>query len=118
VTAEARWGFSTLSKSATVSTSLADALSTAYFLGYLYRQPLWRVNNVTLMSETGNGTNLPSMLSAGLGDIISFQRTMPNASGANAISARMVIESITHDFVADPGTWHSSFVLDPYPVHN
>jgi len=118
VTAEARWGFSTLSKSATVSTSLADALSTAYFLGYLYRQPLWRVNNVTLMSETGNGTNLPSMLGAGLGDIISFQRTMPNASGANAISARMVIESITHDFVADPGTWHSSFVLDPYPVHN
>jgi len=118
VSAEARWGFSTLSKSSTVSTSLDDALSTANFLGYLYRQPLWRVNNVTLMSETGNGTNLPSMLGAGLGDIISFQRTMPNASGANAISARMVIESITHDFVADPGTWHSSFVLDPYPVHN
>jgi len=118
VTAEARWGFSTLSKSSTVSTSLDDALSTANFLGYLYRQPLWRVNNVTLLSETSNGANLPSMLDAGLGDIISFERTMPNASGANAISARMVIESITHDFVADPGTWHSSFVLDPYPVHN
>jgi len=118
VTAEARWGFSTLTKSSTVSTSLADAKSTAYFLGYIYRQPLWRVNNVTLLSETSNGANLPSMLDAGLGDIISFERTMPNASGANAISARMVIESITHDFVADPGTWHSSFVLDPYPVHN
>ena len=118
VSAEARWGFSTLSKSSTVSTSLDDALSTANFLGYLYRQPLWRVNNVTLLSETSNGANLPSMLDAGLGDIISFERTMPNASGANAISARMVIESITHDFVADPGTWHSSFVLDPYPVHN
>jgi hypothetical protein len=118
VTAEARWGFSTLTKSSTVSTSLDDALSTANFLGYIYRQPLWRVNNVTLLSETSNGTNLDSMLGAGLGDIISFQRTMPNASGANAISARMVIESITHDFVADPGTWHSSFVLDPYPMHN
>ena len=114
---EARWGFSTLSKSSTVAASLDDALSTANFLGYIYRRPLWRVNNVTLMSETNNGGNLPQMLNAGLGDIISFQRTMPNASGANVISLRMAIESITHDFVADPGYWHSSFVLDPYPVN-
>lgn len=114
---EARWGFSTLSKSSTVATSLDDALSTANFLGYIYRRPLWRVNNVTLMSETNHGANLPQMLYAGLGDIVSFQRTMPNASGGNAISLRMAIESITHDFVADPGYWHSSFVLDPYPVN-
>jgi hypothetical protein len=27
----------------------------------------------------------------------------------------MVIEHISHDFQADPGTWHTSFTLDPYP---
>ena len=68
--AEGRWGFSTLSKSSTVSTSLNDALSSAYFLGYIFRGPLARVNSVQLMSETGNGANVSLQLSVHFGDVV------------------------------------------------
>ena len=28
----------------------------------------------------------------------------------------MIIESLNHEFAADPGLWHTSFTLDPYAV--
>ena len=43
---------------------------------------------------------------------------MPNASGAGIINELAVVESISHDFQADPGTWHTTFILDPYPVRS
>ena len=116
--AEGRWGFSTLSKSSTVSTSLNDALSSAYFLGYIFRGPLARVNSVQLMSETGNGANVSLQLSVHFGDVVTFKRTMPNASGAGVVNLQMAIESIEHEFVSDPGYFHTTYTLDPYPVRS
>jgi hypothetical protein len=113
---EARYGFSTLTKSSTVNSSLADALSTAYYLGYIYASPLPRVNAVALWSETANGANLPIQLGASFGDAVTFKRTQPNAAGAGVVNRLMVIESISHEFAADPGYWHTTFILDPYPV--
>ena len=49
---ESRWGYSTLTKSGTVHTTLSLALSTANFLGNLFKTPLPRVGNVELRSET------------------------------------------------------------------
>jgi hypothetical protein len=116
--AEGRYGFSTLTKSSTVSSSLNDALSSAYFLGYIFRSPLPRVNAVTLLSETGNGTNVTTQLSLNFGDVITFKRTPPNASGSGIINLSVAIESITHEFNAEPGYFHTTLMLDPYPVRS
>jgi len=117
---EPRWGYSTLSKSSTVSSSLQDALSSAYFLAYLYKAPLPRVNSVTLTSEAVVagvvGYNLQLMLALKFGDVLQFQRTQPNAAGSGIINRPMAIESIGHEFNAEPGTWHTHLILDPYPV--
>jgi len=114
--AEPRYGYSTLSKSATVNASLSAALSTAFYLGYLYQSPLARVGSVELRAETNNGSTIPAILGTNIYDAINFQRSSPGASTAGSVNSNMVVESISHNFQADPGQWHASFVLDPYPV--
>jgi Concanavalin A-like lectin/glucanases superfamily len=123
---EPRWGYSTLTKSGTVHTSLSSALSTANFLGYLFATPLPRVQAVELRSETSNGTSLPVMLSLEPSDVVFFSRDSVNYSSSGTypsqegsiVNQPMVVESISHDFVADPGYWHTTFILDPYPVRS
>jgi hypothetical protein len=122
---EARWGYSTLTKSGTLHTALTLALSTANFLGNLFKTPLPRISNVELRSETSNGGNMTALLGTKFGDIVTIKRTSPNASTSGsypdqqgAISTNMVVESIGHDFQAEPGFWHTSFILDPYPIRS
>ena len=114
--AEPRWGFTTLTKSGTLHTSLNNALSTATYLGYLYKAPEPRVGLVELRAETANGIYIPAMLGAEMGDPVNFKRNPSGASTAGSINSNFVIESIQHSFMADPGQWHTSFVLDPYPL--
>ena len=122
---ESRWGYTTLTKSATLHTTLSLALSTATFLGNLFKTPLPRVTNVELRSETLNGANMTALLNTEFGDIVTFKRTSPNASTTGTypsskgqISTNMVVEYISHDFQAEPGFWHTSFILDPYPIRS
>jgi len=122
---EPRWGYSTLTKSGTLHTTLNLALSTANFLGNLFKSPLPRISNVELRSETNNGGNMTALLNTKFGDVVTFKRTSPNASTSGtypsqqgAISTNMVVESIGHDFQAEPGFWHTSFILDPYPIRS
>jgi hypothetical protein len=122
---EPRWGYTTLTKSGTLHTTLSLALSTATFLGNLFKTPLPRVTNVELRSETLNGANMTALLNTEFGDIVTFKRTSPNASTSGsypsqqgAIGTNMVVESISHDFQAEPGFWHTSFILDPYPIRS
>ena len=123
--AEARWGYSTLLKSSTVNSSLTAAYQSAGFLSYLYHEPLPRVQNVELKSTANNGANLAAMLGTYLGTPVTFKRTSPNASTSGIyptqngqINANMVVESIAHDFQADPGTYSVSFSLDGYPIRS
>jgi hypothetical protein len=120
-----RWGYSTLTKSGTLHTTLNLALSTANFLGNLFKSPLPRIGNVELRSETNNGGNMTALLNTKFGDVVTFKRTSPNASTSGTypsskgqISTNMVVESIGHDFQAEPGFWHTSFILDPYPIRS
>ena len=122
---ESRWGYSTLTKSSTLHTTLSLALSTATFLGRLFRTPLPRVGNVELRSETSNGANMTALLNTEFGDVVTFKRNSPNSSTSGLypsqqglISTNMVVESISHDFQAEPGFWHTSFILDPYPIRS
>ena len=122
---EPRWGYTTLTKSATLHTTLSLALSTATFLGNLFKTPLPRISNVELRSETSNGANMTALLNTDFGDIVTIKRTSPNASTSGTypsqmgqISTNMVVESIGHNFQAEPGFWHTSFTLDPYPIRS
>ena len=113
---ENRWGYTTLTKSGTLHTSLNSALSTATYLGNLFQSPLPRVQNVELRAESYNGTYIPAILGSEIGDIVNFQRNPSGASADGSINSNFVIESISHEFQADPGTWHTSYILDPYPL--
>lgn len=122
---EARWGYSTLNKSSTVSATLSDALSAAYFLGYIFRTPLPRVQSVSLHSETQNGNNLYAQLGRTIYDVVQFVRNSAPGAGTNSnpiqsgkVNEMMAIESIAHDFRADPGQWITTYTLDPYPVRS
>ena len=113
--AEPLYAYSTLTKSNVVSVTNEQAMQEAIFLGNLYQSPLPRVGNVELRSETNNGANLAEMLNPYLNDQVLFERASNGASTAGSINSTMVIESIRHDFQADPGYWHTSFTLDPFP---
>lgn len=123
--AQGRWGFSTLRKNGTVHPSLAAALTTAAYLGYLGHSPLPRVGNVELQSETSHGGNMTAIIGTALFDPVTFKRLAPNASSSGSypdvqgkISADMIAEAIMLEFAADPGYLHASFILDPYPLRS
>ena len=112
VAGEDSYGYSTLTKS-TTDVSVQDALQEANYLGGIYQSPLPRVGMVELRSETNNGGNLATMLSSDLQKRVTFHRQGP---GAVAFATDMVIEQINHSFTADPGSWHTDYVLDPYSI--
>jgi hypothetical protein len=112
---QTRWGQSTLTKSST-ATTLEGAYQTAVYLGKVFATPLARVNTLKLKSETDNGSNLDAMLGVNLQDRITIKRTPINASADGTTNTDMSIESLNHEFVADPGFWHTSVTLDPYPI--
>lgn len=112
---ETRWGQATLSRSTTASGEEA-AYRTAEYLGQVYATPLPRVQTLNLSSLTNNGANLDAMLGANLQDRVTVKRTPINPSAAGITNTDMLVESINHDFTADPGRWVTSVTLDPYPI--
>jgi hypothetical protein len=112
---QTRWGQSTLTKSST-ATTLEAAYQTAVYLGNVFATPLARVNTLKLKSETDNGSNLDAMLGVNLQDRITVKRTPINASAAGITNTDMSVESTNHEFAAEPGFWHTTFTLDPYPI--
>lgn len=125
VSAEERYGYAVLTKASTLHPTLNAALSTANFLGYLFRSPLPRVQSVELNSTNGNGSNNVAICGTKLGDVINFVRTMPNASTSGTypaqrggINTNMIVESIQLDYQADPGILKLACELDPYPIRS
>jgi len=117
---EAQYGVTVLEKSSTLHGTLNLALSTATYLGYLYGTPKARVQQVELRSENSNGIvggdgiyNV-SLLKVALGDVVSFTRSYPGTS--TPFTANFVVESIAHQVDAATATWHTTYVLDPYPL--
>ena len=123
VSAEARYGYAVLTKSSTLHPTLNAALSTANYLGYLYRSPLPRVQSVELQSQNQNGGSNLAIVGTKLGDVVNFIRTMPNASTSGTypaqrggINTNMVVEALQLDFDAQRGSYNLTATLDPYPV--
>ena len=113
---EPLYGYSTLTKGSTVHVTNEAAYQTAVYLGNLYQSPMPRVQTLELRSETNNGANLVQMLNSYINDEVLVIRNENGADASGKINLRMVIESVRHDFKADPGQWHTEFTLDPYPL--
>ena len=113
---EPLYGYSTLTKGSTVHTTNEAAYQTAIYLGNLYQSPMPRVQALELRSETNNGANLVQMLNSYVNDEVLVIRNENGADTSGKINLRMVVESVRHDFKADPGQWHTEFTLDPYPL--
>ncbi len=125
VSAEERYGFAVLTKSSTLHPTLNAALSTANYLGYLFRSPLPRVQAVELQTQNQNGGSNTALFGTQLGDVVNFIRTMPNASTSGTypaqrggINTNMVVESIQLDFDSERGSYSATFTCDPYPVRS
>ena len=108
------YGITVLEKSSTLHTTLDSAMSTAHYIGWLYHSPLARAAAVELRGETGNGYWNRALLQTSVGDVVTFNRIFPGQT--TGTSSQMVVESISHQFLADPGIWRTTFILDPYPV--
>ena len=95
----------------------ADGKITAEALGntilYRHQQPSLRVSRVDLASVTGS-TNMSTMLALGLGDIVLFER---RDASALIYSEQLAVESISHDFNAEPGRWATTYVLSPFEIY-
>ena len=109
-----KYGTSTLTKS-TQPTTLGSAQNEAQYWGFIYSFPITRVANCQISSVTNSGGQLPYMLGAKPFQRVSFVYRDPHGT---VNTTPMVIESIQHRFDAEPGTWTTAFVLDPYPVSN
>lgn len=92
-----------------LTTSDADALSFAQYIGLRYSQPLPRIQSITLKSTTNNGGNLTEMLGRGLWDkVLVIYHGMV---GGTALSQAQLIEGIEH--TVSPGLWTTTFRLAP-----
>ena len=123
VSAEERYGYAVLTKTSTLHPTLNAALSTANFLGYLFRSPLPRVQAVELQTINQNGGSNTALFGTKLGDVVNFVRTMPNASTSGTypaqrggINQNFVVEALTLDFDSERGSYTMTATLDPYPI--
>jgi hypothetical protein len=81
-----------------------------------YKQPIVRPRKVIIESTYSDGTTQPNQavqLGANLWDQVVFNRTAYGASYAQTV----VIESISHEYQAEPGRWRTTFVLSPYEMN-
>ena len=81
-----------------------------------YKQPIVRPRKVVIESTYADGTTQPNQavqLGANLWDQVVFNRTAYGASYAQTV----VIESISHEYQAEPGRWRTLFVLSPYEMN-
>jgi len=116
VYAQGIYGFNNLIKSGTVHDTLSHALSTACYLGVLFRSPLQRVQTVTFLAQTANGANNGAIVNCQLDQVVSMARTPPNASAAGSINRNMVIEARDISYTAATGLLTATYTLDPYSI--
>jgi hypothetical protein len=107
----AKYGSTTLRKAGTQHVTNDDARWLAYFLQHLYSSPDRRIESVTVDAATKAGAVLASILDLRVWDCYAVTRKPPNATRYTVAG---MIETIAHDFRADPGEWHMTLAIDPY----
>ena len=117
----ALYGSTTLQVSSNLPTSLSQARSLGWYLGYIFRPSLLRrVDSVTTGTEQNNGGNNATLASLFIWSVVFFKRTPPNASTSGTdkgqINYAMAVESLKIDFNSAEGYVHWTFGLSPYEV--
>ena len=105
------YGQRTLTRS-TYSDGQITAEGTGNTILYRHKQPVIRVGKVELTSVTGS-LSMTTQLTLGLGDAVRFER---RDSSTLVYSQPLVVESISHDFTAEPGRWNTVYVLSPFEI--
>jgi hypothetical protein len=114
--AVAQFGPRTLARGQNWSARQTDVDAQASLITYRYQQPITRPRKVVIESTYADGTTQPNQavqLGTNLWDQVVFNRS---AYGAN-YSQTVVVESISHDYQAEPGRWRTSYVLSPYEMN-
>ena len=112
----AQFGPRTLARGQNWSARQTDVDAQASLITYRYKQPITRPRKVVIESTFADGTTQPNQavqLGTNLWDQVVFNRS---AYGAN-YSQTVVVESISHDYQAEPGRWRTSYVLSPYEMN-
>ena len=108
----AKYGQRTITRS-TYSDGQGTAKAIGYTILYRHQQPSIRVAKAELTSATGS-TNMTTMLNVNLGDIVTFER---RDTSSLVYSKPLVVESIAHDFTANPGEWRTTYVFSPFEIY-
>ena len=107
----ALYGSRTIPKTSVYTVTTNDTNALAQMLLYRYAYPQVRASKVDLSTKAN--ANTPVMISLNLWDQITFSR---HGSGNSAFQKQMVVESIEHNFVADPGEMNTTLVLSPFEL--
>lgn len=108
-------GMTTLVLGGTVHVSLDAALSTANYLGHIYRGPLPRVQGMPISSSMGNGDYNASLCTVAVADVVHFVRT-PNNGPDGVVSRNMVVLSEDLDYSKADAELKGTYLLDPYLI--
>ena len=93
----------------------SDALAVAQNYGVWYRDPIMRIETMTLNSYSDNGVNIPQILGRGLYDRITVQ--YQGQVAGPQFSQESLIESISHSVTISSGpVWASTLALSPYEI--
>ena len=114
--AVAQFGPRTLARGQNWSARQTDVDAQASLITYRYKQPITRPRKVVIESTFADDTTQPNQsvqLGTNLWDQVVFNRSV---YGSN-YSQTVVVESISHDYQAEPGRWSTSFVLSPYEMN-
>jgi len=107
----ALYGSRTIPKSSVYTVTTNDTTAIAQMLLYRYALPQIRVQKLTLSTKAN--ANTPIQISLNLWDQVTFSR---HGSGNSAFSKQMIVESIEHHFIADPGDMDTVLVLSPFEL--
>jgi len=112
-----QYGSRTFSRGQIWASRQQDVNALGYMIVNRYRQPITRPQKViidnTYVDSAGNQPNQLAMLGTNLWDQIVFNHDGYGTNYAQAV----VVESIAHDFKAEPGQWQTTFVLSPYEMN-
>ena len=110
-TSVTKYGRRTLDVNDTLHVSAANALTVAQGLRDRYKDPAFRVSQITITPRV-DPTNLwPEVLGRELGDLMTVKRTPPG--GGAQISVLVFVEGISHTVHAATKTWTTTYLLSP-----
>ncbi len=110
-TSVTKYGRRTLDVNDTLHVSAANALTVAQGLRDRYKDPGFRVSQITIEPRVDPVVLWPEVLGRELGDLMTVKRTPPG--GGAQISVNVFVEGISHTVHAHTKTWTTTYLLSP-----